>query len=364
MSAVILNTPLPGKRHREEPWPVPSKEVIGILGTTSLFEDTSVLGSCKNFTESGRVEGSRWLSVALLCIKMSIELANNGLKFKNNTTRKLRKEFVFCDEPLSFIERIKIADLLEPFADCDDAEVVQRACVENYQKRFEELKHHWTTTLPGQGDNGLKVIELFETLASRTKTLPIGQVLLHEMGFTEWTNTNVNFQEKWSGEHSMWFTPLYDREDFQHYTKSNEATVLKLSETTHKVLVTRCIAGILNLDAYEPASGRRNPGDRTGFRIFTDTLKMLCTLGDDTDGENAFTKEKCNILYDNVTKGGAGLGRDRSLPIFIQHAFSGWIQKYDKKSSLERAIILTRYARTRCHYEAVEAEAVKFDLID
>jgi ankyrin repeat protein len=110
---------------------------------------------------------------------------------------------------------------------------------------------------------------------------------------------------------------------------------------------------MLNLDAYEPASGRRNPGDRTGFRIFTDTLQMLCTLGDDTDGENAFTKEKCNILYDNVTKGGAGLGRDRSLPIFIQQAFSGWIQKYDKISSLERAIILTPYARTRCHYEPV-----------
>jgi hypothetical protein len=101
----------------------------------------------------------------------------------------------------------------------------------------------------------------------------------------------------------MWFTPLYDREDFQNFAKSNEATVLKLSETTHKVLVTRCIAGILNLDAYEPASGRLNPGDRTGFRMFTDTLKMLCTLGDDTDDENAFTKEKCNILYDNVTGG-------------------------------------------------------------
>jgi hypothetical protein len=242
--------------------------------------------------------------------------------------------------------------------------VVQRAYVENYQKLFEELKHHWTTTLPGQGNNGLKVIELFETLASRTKTLPIGQVLLHEMGFTEWTDSQISFQEKWSGEHSMWFTPLYEREDFQNFAKSNEATVLNLPETTHKVLVTRCIAGILNLDAYEPASGRRNAGDRTGFRIFTDTLKMLCTLGDDTDGENAFTKEKCNILYDNVTGGGAGLGRDRSLPIFIQQAFSGWIKKYDKKSSLERAIIVTTYARTRCHYEQVAAEKVGFDLIE
>jgi hypothetical protein len=86
--------------------------------------------------------------------------------------------------------------------------------------------------------------------------------------------------------------------------------------------------------------------------------EMLCTLGDDTwDGENAFTKEKCNILYDNVTDGGAGLGRDQSLPISIQQAFSGWIQKYDKISSLERAIILTPYARTRCHYEPLAAEA-------
>ena len=158
----------------------------------------------------------------------------------------------------------------------------------------------------------------------------------------------------------MWFTPLYDREDFQHYTKSNEATVLKLSETTHKVLVTRCIAGILNLDAYEPAGGRLKPDDRTGFRIFTDTLEMLCTLGDNTDGENAFTKTKCNEVHVNVT-GGAGLGRDRSLPIFIQQAFSGWIQKYDKRSSLERAIILTPYARTRCHYEPVAAGKVGFN---
>jgi hypothetical protein len=136
---------------------------------------------------------------------MSIELAKNGLRLKNNTTlkEKLRKEFVFCDEPLSFIERIKIAELLEPFADCDDAEVVQRAYVENYQKLFEELKHCWTTTVPRQGDNGLKVIELFQTLASHTKTLPIGQVLLHEKGFTEWTDSQISFQEKWSGEHSM-----------------------------------------------------------------------------------------------------------------------------------------------------------------
>ena len=146
MSAVICTTPLHGKRPREETLPRPIEEVIGILRTTSLFEDTYVSGSCKTFTESGRVEGSRWLSVALLCIKMSIELANNGLRFKNNTTlkEKLRKEFVFCDEPLSFIERIKIAELLEPFADCDDAEMVQRAYVENYQKLFDELKHHWT----------------------------------------------------------------------------------------------------------------------------------------------------------------------------------------------------------------------------
>jgi hypothetical protein len=150
MSAVIFTTPLHGKRPREETLPRPIEEVIGILRTTSLFEDGHghhLPSSCKTFTESGRVEGSRWLSVALLCIKMSIELANNGLRFKNNTTlkEKLRKEFVFCDEPLSFIERIKIAELLEPFADCDDAEVVQRAYVENYQKLFEELKHSCTS---------------------------------------------------------------------------------------------------------------------------------------------------------------------------------------------------------------------------
>jgi hypothetical protein len=56
--------------------------------------------------------------------------------------------------------------------------------------------------------------------------------------------------------------------------------------------------------------GRHNPGDRTGFRIFTDTLQMLCGLGDDTwdGGAHAFTKEKCWNLYDNVTDGGAGLG--------------------------------------------------------
>ena len=69
------NIPPSGKRTREEPWPAPIEEVVKILGTTSLFEDTDVSGSCKNFTISGRVKESRWLSVALLCIKMSIELA-------------------------------------------------------------------------------------------------------------------------------------------------------------------------------------------------------------------------------------------------------------------------------------------------
>ena len=118
---------------------------------------------------------------------------------------------------------------------------------------------------------------------------------------------------------------------------------------------------MLNLDAYEPASGRHNPGDRTGFRIFTDTLQMLCGLGDDSaDGAHAFTKAQCWNLYATVTDGGAGLGRDRSLPIFIQQAFSGWIQKYDKRSSLERAIILTPYARTRCHYEDMSRTIERF----
>jgi hypothetical protein len=110
--------------------------------------------------------------------------------------------------------------------------VVQRAYVENYQRLFEELKHYWSTTVPRQGDNGLTIIELFETLASRTKTLPIGQVLLHENGFTNWTDSQISFQEKWSGKYSMWFTPLYDREDFQHSSKSNDALVLELSGTT------------------------------------------------------------------------------------------------------------------------------------
>jgi adenylate kinase family enzyme len=65
-------------------------------------------------------------------------------------------------------------------------------------------------------------------------------------------------------------------------------------------------------------------------------------------------------LYATVTDGGAGLGRDRSLPIFIQQAFSGWIKKYDKKSSLERAIILTPYARTRCHHEDMSRTIERF----
>jgi hypothetical protein len=116
---------------------------------------------------------------------------------------------------------------------------------------------------------------------------------------------------------------------------------------------------MLNVDAYEPASGRNNSGDRTGFRTFTETLQLLCELGDDAadGGAHVFTKDKCLDLYGKVTDGGARLGRDQTLPIFIQHAFSGWIQKYDKNSSLERAIILTPYARTRCHYEPVAAEA-------
>ena len=289
-----------------------------------------------------RVENKGWLSVALFCIKESAELANAGLCFRDGIAQTLLEKFVLCDVPLT-------EDHMQTFP-LDSADSVQGAYVANYKILFKVFKEHWKTEIR----DGKTIMNLFETLASRTKTLRVGEVLLHQMGFAHWTSEYETFDSKWEGEHSMWCTPLYDCEDLVKFVKTDEAAVVHPRGTTHKIFVTNYIAGMLNLDAYELDGAEGGDDDeedlvndgRSGFFNFTETLKALCELGDETRNDARwFTKKNCKDLYQSMTKS-EGFGRDRFLPPFIQRAFSGWILKYDR--NLERAVGLTPYARKRC----------------
>ena len=254
-----------------------------------------------------------------------------------------------CASPLR-VDAAKLSNFLETFDETDDAEKVQNAYLRNYRTFFGAFKGTWNSV---EASNGQKVFEYFDTLASRTRTLPVGQTLLRDDGFTDWNADEGGFERAWNGPFSCWTTPLFDGEDFAEVIKTKQATVLKVEKTTHVVLVKRCVAGMVDLDAYESAQGR-NKNDETGFRSFVYYLESLCELADEddttTESRDVFKKSECESVLKKVTDPRADLGRDRTLPAILQRAFSGSVHKYDKRSSLERAVVLAPRARARCTF--------------
>lgn len=306
---------------------------------------------------NSRTDTKEWSTVALLLIKTSVEFAENGVVFRENV--RLEPTEFLCASPLR-VDAAKLSKSLETFDETDDAEKVQTAYLRNYRTFFGAFEGRWNGV---NASTGQRVFEYFDTLASRTRTLPVGQTLLRDDGITNWNAGEGNFEGAWNGPFSCWTTPLFDGEDFAEATKAEQATVLPVKDTTHVVLVKRCVAGMVDLDAYESAQGRRR-NDETGFRSFSEYLDTLCKMGDaddtTTESKDVFKKSECKAVLKEVTDPKAGLGRDRTLPAILQHAFSGSVHKYDKKKSLERAVVLAPRARARCTFSGTDRNSWQY----
>lgn len=327
------------------------KILDGLTNLTLSPDDATSRETCVGGEDivNSRTDTKEWSSVALLLIKTSVEFAENGVVFRESV--RLEPAEFLCASPLR-VDAAKLSKFLETFDETDDAEKVQTAYLRNYRTFFAAFSGAWNVAID-EKNNGQKVFEYFDTLASRTRTLPVGQTLLRDDGFTNWNDDEGGFGKAWDGQFSCWTTPLFDGEDFAEATKTEQATVLRVEHTTHVVLVKRCVAGMVDVDAYESAQGRNNH-DGTGFRSFVEYLNSLCELGDaddtTTESKDVFKESECTSVLEKVTDPGASLGRDRTLPAILQHAFSGSVHKYDKKSSLERAVVLAPRARARCTF--------------
>lgn len=333
-------------------------KVLDGLTNLSLAPDDATSGETCVGGEDIVTDTKKWSSVALLLIKTSVEFAENGVVFMNSVT--LDPAVFLCASPLR-VDAAKLSNFLETFDETDDAEKVQNAYLRNYRTFFGAFKGTWNSV---KASNGQKVFEYFDTLASRTRTLPVGQTLLRDDRFTNWNAEEGGFERAWNGPFSCWTTPLFDGEDFAEVIKTKQATVLKVEKTTHVVLVKRCVAGMVDIDAYESAQGR-NKNDETGFRSFVYYLESLCELADEddttTESRDVFKKSECESVLKKVTDPRVKLGRDRTLPAILQHAFSGSVHKYDKRSSLERAVVLAPRARARCTFFKAEKRSWRYD---
>ena len=209
-------------------------EVLDGLTNLTLASDEGSREECVGGEDivKSRTAAREWSSVALLLIKASIEFAENGVKFREGAS--LNPSEFLCASPLR-VDAARLANFLEFFEETDDAEKVQTAYLDNYQTFFGAFRAIWNVHPSGQTIGGT-VFEHFDTLASRTRTLPVGQTLLRDDGFTNWNDSEGGFERAWNGPFSCWTTPLFDGEDFAEATKTKQATVLNIESTTHVVL--------------------------------------------------------------------------------------------------------------------------------
>jgi surface protein len=184
--------------------------------------------------------------------------------------------------------------------------------------------------------------DIFETILVKTRTLPIGQMMVHQMYITDWTETSVKFSEKWDGKYGMWFTPLFDETD--NTFNKLKAPKFNLRDAHRCVLVTKCICGVIDIDAFS------NRG--SGFKDFSMKMLQLCADGDENIGAfnkdpKAFSQKECMDFMLSVTEDANNIfGRDKQLPNALTKCFRGYILKRDP--ILERQIVLLPSARSSC----------------
>ena len=68
--------------------------------------------------------------------------------------------------------------------------------------------------------------------------------------------SSLDFGKKWTEVFHV-DDPLFDGEDYGEDRKTRESVVLEWQHNTHKIMVTRCIAGVVDIDAYDSWRKRR-----------------------------------------------------------------------------------------------------------
>ena len=302
--------------------------------------DCEPLGVEEWFHESD----ARCLSVAFMAVETAASMAENGIEFKRNTVFK--PEELLCTDGNLFSKTIE--NNFTRISRDPSTHQISTSFQENMRIFLQGLRPLWTKQTDGR-----KHIDLFETLVKACVVLPVGQLMYHQMNFTNWSKS-TSFEEKWEFEYGLWFTPLIDENDT--YVQYKKAVKLQTQRSHYGVCVMRPIAGILNIDTLEPYNGR-NRDDQTAFRTAIELFDIVCQSAKPLRDSSPVTSETCMIVEQAKQKSESDNTRDKYFPSLIEKGFRGWVLKYERK--LERQIMLCQKARVHaCNFWKLDGQNV------